>query len=263
MKLELLSSLVITAVSFIAIIISFFTLQEMKEQRKMEVMPLLYVKNYADAVILPSYNCDSIPYTNELEFLDRDVNNQSQKYLEILNLGRGPALEVTVHWDFNFSWINDFIKEEKIDTKFINLVTNGDMLTVAFNACYGGEAVYTYVTDHNKRLGQLPSSMVSQTLNSGIPRELYEIPLAFIRAARITNGISPDYNESLIITGILNTTYKSIYDNEVSRSYEVIIDLAPSGFTSHSSSEGETIFKISDSYILSIEINERYNLSAI
>ena len=94
---EWVMSFVVTFMSFCAILISFFTLNEMKNQRELTLEPNLFLNKVAPFEIDYKVECDSC----YLVFPEKD-GQRKFPLLNLVNVGAGNAVNVVAEWEVNY-----------------------------------------------------------------------------------------------------------------------------------------------------------------
>lgn len=257
MKYESVLSSILALVSIVAILISFWTLRELEQQRLLSVEPIITYLPFESKVLEPSYLCDSI-------IAHRFISSIRPKDLTIrlINAGRGPALNFRARWHYANDVFFNYLDKRKIDTSTLSLVQYQDSLNVTSLGCDSSSngVSYSKVTSDYGVL--LPSADVSHYLKVRIPREFIEVALMSIRADRITNGLSIESGEEFRIPATLELLYDSLYKKKYKFELKAIVSVAPTSFGIHSfvheDSVGESIVRdsisISSDYIFSTEL---------
>ena len=146
-KSERAMSFAVTLLSFFAIIISFFTLNEMKKQRDLSLEPNLFFNKVDPFEIEYELDCDSCYYVRPT------IDGQEQfSLLNLVNVGSGNAVNVTVDWDINFDQFREKLLKFEVDTNLIQIIDSDDMISVKYNSDGGtgstNSAIRSYHTSH-------------------------------------------------------------------------------------------------------------------
>lgn len=221
------TSLFVVLISFVAIIISFLTLLEMKNQRELEVTPILKLNPFHTELISNSKPewCDSLVYANNYFISGEPTIKPS---LNLINLGFGPGLNVELDWDIDMSWINEFKLNKNIPDSLINFVIDENKIIIEFMNC-GAKASYEKEFFKNVRLNHIQSSSMNiEPLKLNLPQEIILCSIALFKADWITNGVSSENNSYEIKSKHkLSITYYSIHEKKFQENYTLEIILAP------------------------------------
>lgn len=92
--------------SLLAVLISLFTLQEMKTQRELSIMPMVFVQDFNSKIILADSLCKENYYSNNIVL--KNTKNKSEVKLQewwsidFINVGAGSAIDINAEWDLNY-----------------------------------------------------------------------------------------------------------------------------------------------------------------
>ena len=220
-------SWVLAGISLIAIIISFLTLKEMKNQREIEISPILQLNPFNGELISGNIQegCDSLVYFHNYNVIEDD---NGRPKLDLVNLGFGPALNITTEWNTDFKWIEKHIKQNNISDSLLKIITTENDIYVEYKRCYG-MAKHSFSITKSEQLAHLPSSNTSSKPQQlEIPREVILPKIALFRADWISNGINGNNNDYQIKSNhLLSVKFNSINGRKFTEDYRLEISLKP------------------------------------
>jgi len=225
MKKDIISWIV-AFISLIAIIISFLTLREMKNQREMGITPILLLNKFDHQIISNDErsSCDSVVFAQDY-FLKEDRN--SKPSLELVNLGSGPALDVIVNWDIDLKWLETFLKDKKVSEDLINYSVNKDGVHIKYSYC-GSAALNSYGITDTIKLGHIASSNASADIR--VPTELILPVMSCFKADWKSNKINKDnYYHKIEQEVKLSIEYSSIHNKLIKEQYNVSLEIGTYG----------------------------------
>jgi len=220
-------SWILAVISLLAIIISFLTLMEMKNQRELEITPILQLNPFSSKLISnkPSTNCDSMVFTNRYFISDE---KSQMPILDLVNLGFGPAIDVGLKWDLDLTWIEAFMTQNNIPGSLLKINSIDDDYSFEYKSC-DIEGKYSIPKGKQIKLGHLPSvNTNSVQIQLDIPREIILSKMALFKANWISNNVNAENSYYTIKSEHkLSIQFESIHGKKYEENYTVEIRLSP------------------------------------
>ena len=252
MKLESILSLVVALVSFIAILISFWTLRELKQQRLLSVEPILSHLPFEGKIVEPYYDCDStiLAESYNSALLPSDIG------IDLINAGRGPAFDVMVKWLFPEDEITSLLTQRGIDSAFYSIDISHDTIMIMTRGCENSRRGSLYTWEEEKIGVLLPSFDLENPYKIKFPHGFISSLVMLTRADKVINGLTPISVSELIIPVNLELSYASLYKKKYEHTLKFKISIVPSMVNAmrltHESSNGK--IQLRDSFEISSEL---------
>lgn len=219
--------------SFSAILISLLTLQEMKTQRELSMMPIVRIQNPNSIEIQLDSACTQSYYTQDIRLLEEDEISPKKIEdwfaLHLVNVGEGSAVNLEIEWQIDYKWFEDQFTKLKLDPLLFNLQTKEDFILLTYKNCYeGNSGDYYEKAGTEKKSHLLSTSKDVKPLKIRIPPILLKLYISAIRSDWIKNGQNKENllsEESL--ESSLTIRYESVTGYAYSERYELNVTLIP------------------------------------
>ena len=252
MKLESLLSVVIAVISLVAILISFWTLLELKQQRLLSVEPILSHLPFEGKIVEPYYDCDSTILTENYKSVlhPRDIG------IEFINAGRGPAFDVLVKWLFPADEITSLLTKRGIDSSFFSIDIYHDTIIIRTRGCENSRRSGLYTWEEEEIGVLLPSYDVENPYKIKFPHGFISSLVMLTRVDKVINGLTSASVSELIIPVTLELVCTSLYKKKYNHTLKFKISIVPSMVNAmrltHESSNGK--IQLRDSFEISSEL---------
>lgn len=258
-------SFLLGLMSFLAILISLLTLQEMKTQRELSMMPIIRIQNLDNVSLEVDSSCAEAFFTKGIRIRARDQKEEALLLstdplkLRLVNVGEGSAVNIEIDWELDFAWFASHFDSLKIDPLKFKFNLTEENILYTYQKCDGGINGISYGLDiTDKRSHLLPASSQPEGTMLQIPSIVIELLVNAIRAKWMIEGQSGEnLLEGKDLETSLNIRYESVTGELYKEQYKVSFILIPS-FISTQSLSGD-IKKVSASdqrFILELKIEK-------
>lgn len=230
-------SVLLTLISFLAIVISLLTLFEMKSQRELEITPFVQLNPGQSFAI---YNVESDVCDTSVFKQNYFVNESESSFafVSLINIGNGAAINTNIEWDVDTSWVIDFLERKNIPDSLLNFEFTKDEFYSNYSTC-NTEARYSFTTKDVSDIGHLVSAKSNNSkYDIEIPKEILLMNMACFTSDWIINNVN-DNNNYYEISSIhnLNISYSSIHNKRFKSTFQVEVIVTPKSGGSESKNE--------------------------
>lgn len=218
--------------SLMAVLISLFTLQEMKTQRELSLTPMVFVQDFNDKLIIADTLCKQNYFSNNIVIKNMEDKSEGDLkewwYIDFINVGEGSAIDINATWKMNYEFFETFfLKNNEIDKGKFNVELGKMFYGYSYNNCEGSNANRKTVSDHHHFSHLLSASNNMDELRVPINRDILKFHIACFRAVWDKQGQNRDNTNLISVNHQLNLTYNSVNGNKFSKKYDVEIQLGP------------------------------------
>ena len=221
----------------------------MKAQRMMAMQPIVQLNKVDRIFVKPEYT-EGVVLPKSMNGLNKETGKYDEHhvFLDLINIGKGPAIDVAVQWDFDFSKLEEHFRNRNIEEKHMDIVGENDNLRIKYaNILLGARSTRSLGDTATDNLGHFPASeSTSETLQFRIPRILYFSTTAFMKADRMINGLNDDTETFISFDCNMSISYRSIYDQAYTEKYRLDFEIGPVSSTSYSNEKGVRVVEESD-----------------
>lgn len=224
------ATFILGLMSFCAILISFFTLNEMKTQRQQALKPDLFLKNIDPLNLTADSICKTCVYP--VEVFDANTNKALNDLfkLNFVNVGNGSAVNVEVTLDLDLEFYKSAVDRLNMDSNNFNLKIENNSLQFAFENKTGT----TNALIHSKRSEQfshiLPATSNQDGHSFDLPDFLIQLHIGCIRSMWLSDGQTFENTHGILFEAIhkIKVTYDGIDGRSFEKVYEMVIsDVIP------------------------------------
>ncbi|MEL6255851.1 MAG: hypothetical protein AAFR87_27855 [Bacteroidota bacterium] len=258
-------SILLGLMSFLAIIISLLTLQEMKTQRELSMMPILRIQNPDNFLLAVDSSCAESYFSRRISIKSDKKDSEAYSIdedlfsLGLVNVGEGSAVNIEIDWDIDFTDIVEQFDALKIDTlKFMLKLENGNLI-YRYQRCdegFSGRSYSNLITTRKSHL--LTASSQAEKESAKIPTIILEFLVNVFRAQWKKEGQNPEnVFISKSLESHLNIAYESVIGNKFLDQYKITFSLTPPFFNAQTLPGGsQKVFASYQEFILEMKIEK-------
>lgn len=250
-----LYSVLLGLMSFLAILVSLLTLQEMKAQRELSTMPIIHVQDFDSKKIHVDSSCLEMVYGDKIR-LDNGYNEkllidgltvENWFVLDLINIGQGSAVNLEVDWKVNFKWYLDFFKTLDLDPDVFKIEALKKGFYFKYKNCSNSASSASHSTGNVfKKSHLLSASNNVKGVKISVPKIMLGLHVAAIKARWLVEGQNKNNIMNLPVDHEFILSYESVNGNKYSEKYKATLTLTPPEMQTIVDDGGET--KISASY---------------
>lgn len=215
------SSIILGLMSFCAILISFFTLNEMKTQRELAIQPDLYIEELENVQLKTDTLCNKCIYSTKI--YDPKSNNPLRNFfkLKLINVGSGNAVNIKIKIDTDIEFFESMMDTLIIDSTIFNIKVGKEYFLTSY---YDSEKGNINSIINREYIGEF-SHIISASSDTGskelnLPYYIISLHIACTRANWYKNGqtrnntsdiFESNHGIELSYEGIDGTTYNKKY----------------------------------------------------
>ena len=215
----------------------------------MAMQPIVQLNKVDRIFVKPEYT-EGVVLPKSMNGLNKETGKYDEHhvFLDLINIGKGPAIDVAVQWDFDFSKLEEHFRNRNIEEKHIVIVgENENLLVVYSNSLLGARSTASLGDTATDNLGHFPASeSTTETLQFRIPRILYYTTTAFMKADRMINGLNDDTETFISFDCNMSISYRSIYDHTYTEKYHLDFEIGPITSRSFINDKGVKVVEESD-----------------
>ncbi len=207
-------NIILALMSFFAILISFFTLNEMKKQRQLSLEPNLFIEEIKPLQVKIDPACDSCIFS----YVD-NINSDKKSVFDILNIinvGNGNAVNVKVDWDLQVDEYEKVIYGNGYTEEQFSTAIEDDFCKISYvtESGSGNTAGYVGGESHSHILS---ASTIDESYSFKIPYLIIQLAGIAAQSELIATNNGEHYNSSKLV---FNQKLKLSYDGTDGRHYE-------------------------------------------
>ncbi|MEM8887173.1 MAG: hypothetical protein AAGD28_04230 [Bacteroidota bacterium] len=258
-------SFLLGLMSFLAILISLLTLQEMKTQRELSMMPIIRIQNPENLLLEVDSICSETLFTSRIALKTKGERpkvfaiDEELFKLDLVNVGEGSAVNVAIDWQIDFNGIVQDFEALGIDSLQLRMDIKEEAVFYNYKNCDGAYSAKVYSTQITERKSHLlPASNQNEGEKVRIPSIILEFLVNAIRAEWIMIGqnaqnvFEPENLETHI-----SIKYESVLGNVFSDHYKISFGLTPGSIKSVSLLGGSRNISASyQDFILELKIEK-------
>lgn len=227
--------LLLGMISFFAVIISLFTLNEMKVQRELTITPMVFAKDFKSKLIFADTICKQNYLSNNIVLNDKKEEKEGKLsewwHIEFINVGQGSAVDIKAEWKLNYKFFENFLKVNKIDEKIFSIKLDKTNCTYKVSSCGSSGASRFAISNDHSYSHLLTASNNKEGLSIPIPSQILTFSVACARALWDKQGQTEENVQLISVKHKLNLTHKSVNGNQFRNQYEIKIDVGPTTYS--------------------------------
>ena len=233
--------LLLGLMSFLAIVVSLLTLQEMKTQRDLSMQPIVRIENFDNKLIHVDSSCqdmiydDAINLYKSIDFSNKDqgfTNEKEEEWfaLEMINVGKGAAVDLEIDWEINNNYFNNVFNQLPLDKKIFAFNKKDETILLTFNKCSSSTNASSSQSRINIEISHLlPAESQNTTIKIPIPIQVLKLQIALIKAKWFLDGQTFDNIASSKVPHNFTVKYASVNGSKFEQSYKMSLAIsAPS-----------------------------------
>jgi len=256
--------LLLGLMSFLAILVSLLTLQEMKTQRDLSMQPIVRIENYDNTIIHVDSSCQEMIYgdainlykSNEISMIDQGfVNEKEDRWfaLEMINVGKGAAVDLQINWAINYKYFDEAFDKRRLDKKIFSMKMQDGQILLTYNKCTPSNYASSSHSRNNIEISHLlPAEDQDMSIKIPIPIQMIKLQVALIKANWLLEGQTFENIVSSRVPHTFTVKYASVNGTTFEHKYKMALAISPP-------SQNIVNGKLSASYknfILEVDIEE-------
>ena len=233
--------LLLGLMSFLAIVVSLLTLKEMKTQRDLSMQPIVRIENFDNKLMHVDSSCSDMIYNDEINlYKSNELSMINQGFttakvgewfaLEMINVGKGAAVDLQVDWELNYNYFNDVFTELQLDKKTFTFSNKNESVLITYNKCNDATNAYSSQSNSTIQISHLlPAENQNTTIKIPIPNQILKLQIALIKAKWLLEGQTFDNIASSKVPHNFTVKYASVNGSKFEQSYKMSLAIsAPS-----------------------------------